>query len=92
MSWAARIAGVRRLFRLPVSARPVERDIEEELQFHFQSRVADLVARGASEREARAAAEREYGDIDASRAELAADVLFYVPVIFMYEKTKHWRR
>jgi hypothetical protein len=23
---------------------------------------------------------------------LAADVLFYMPVIFMYEKTKHWRR
>ncbi len=64
--------GGRFFFRLPPSLRRVERDVEDELRFHFDSRVADLTARGIPPHEARRIAEREYGDVAASRAELAA--------------------
>jgi len=70
MSDETRITGIRRWFTLPRSPRTVARDIEDEIRFHIDSRVAELVARGASGEAARAQALREYGDIAASRHEL----------------------
>ena len=51
---------------------PVEAAIDDEIAFHLESRVSELRARGLSEAEARHAAQSEYGDIEASRRELAA--------------------
>jgi hypothetical protein len=42
----------------------VDRDVDAEIGFHLQERVADLVARGRTESEARAEAEEEFGDPD----------------------------
>ena len=64
--------GVRRLFRLPGSAARAERDVAEEIAFHLEMRVSELCARGLSERDARAQAEREFGDAEAAREELTA--------------------
>ena len=47
-------------------------DIEQELAFHVESRVADLVERGMTERDARAQAASEFGDVAPIRRELDA--------------------
>jgi predicted permease len=61
--------GVRRLLRIP-TRRAVARDVDAELRFHFESRVADLKARGHSPDAATRLAEREFGDLGESRREL----------------------
>ena len=66
----SRIAGLRRVVRLP-SGR-IDRDVDEEIAFHIDSRVRELMERGQSEHEARRQAELEFGDLGASRRELAA--------------------
>src|SRR5258708_5306610 len=63
--------GLRRLFRLG-RAQDVEREVDEELRFHFDSTVKELMAAGMSEREARAAAERKFGDVQLTKERLAA--------------------
>ena len=65
-----RIPGLRRLVRLP--NRAIEREIDEEIAFHIESRVRELVNDGESESEARRLANLEFGDVSASRRELAA--------------------
>ena len=47
-------------------------DIEDELAFHIDSRVADLRARGMTDGEARAQAAREFGDAERVRQALDA--------------------
>src|SRR5262245_25897741 len=68
----SRFPGLRRLFRLPRTLRRVTGEINDELQFHLESRVSDLMAQGLSADDARRQAEQEYGDIGESRAELTA--------------------
>jgi predicted permease len=51
--------------------RRVEREIDAELRFHLESRVEDLIAAGHTAESARQIAAAEYGNIDASRRELA---------------------
>lgn len=58
------------LFRLPRSLRRIHRDVDDEIRFHIDSRIGALVAGGMSPDDARRTAEREYGDVAASRAEL----------------------
>lgn len=41
---------------------PIERDVDAELRFHLEERVADLVARGRTPEAAWAEAEEEFGD------------------------------
>ena len=65
-----RIRGLRRLMRLP--GRRIEDDVEDEITFHVDSRVRDLVGEGHTEDDARRIAEAEYGDRRASRQELTA--------------------
>ena len=65
-------AGVRRLFRLAPTARSAEREVDDELRFHLESRVAELVARGRARPDAEREAAREFGDVRAARDELAA--------------------
>ena len=61
-----RVAGVRRLLRLP----SVRRDIDEELRFHVETRVDALMAQGHDRDTAERAALREFGDLQAARADL----------------------
>jgi len=67
----SRFEGLRRLFRLD-RPQDVERSVEEELRFHFEMTVKELVADGESEAEARREAERRFGDITAARERLAS--------------------
>ena len=71
MSRDVRVTGIRRLFSLPASGRRVERDVDDEIRFHIDSRVAELVASGTAASVAREIATREFGDVTAARAELA---------------------
>jgi putative ABC transport system permease protein len=64
--------GFRRLFRWPASPDRIAHDVDAELRFHLDSRVADLIATGMLADDARRVAEAEYGDLRASREELAA--------------------
>jgi putative ABC transport system permease protein len=59
-------SGVRRLLRLGDPAR----DVADELSYHFEQAVAELEASGLTTREARAEAERRFGDVTSYRREL----------------------
>src|SRR5262249_10281451 len=50
----------------------IERDVEDEIAFHLESRVQELMARGQPEETARDTAQAEFGDVRAARRELAA--------------------
>lgn len=54
----SRLHRVRRLFRI----ESIERDIDDELQFHFDRVVEELIAAGVSESDARQEARRRFGD------------------------------
>lgn len=56
--------GIRRALRLPSSAERLARELDEEVQFHIEQRVADLVALGMHPDDARAEALRRFGDTD----------------------------
>ena len=43
MSREKRVSGIRRLFAFPASPRRVQREVDEEIGFHLESRVAELV-------------------------------------------------
>ena len=51
---------------------PIARDVDDELRFHFQSRVEELIALGAAPDEARRRAEAEFGDIQRVRDDLVS--------------------
>ncbi len=55
--------GWRRLLRLDVGARHVEREVDDELAFHIEMRTRKLVAKGMDAASARAEAMRQFGDI-----------------------------
>ncbi|HEV2181200.1 MAG TPA: permease prefix domain 1-containing protein, partial [Gemmatimonadaceae bacterium] len=61
----------RRTFRLSAESS-VDRDVDEEIRFHLDSRIAELVASGMDADQARAVAAREFGDADGAHRELAA--------------------
>jgi predicted permease len=66
-------AGVRRLFRLAVRRRArLEGDIDEELRFHLDMRIDQLVRRGMPPDEARAEAMRRLGTVHEARRRLQA--------------------
>ncbi|HEX5439025.1 MAG TPA: ABC transporter permease [Gemmatimonadaceae bacterium] len=67
-----RIPGIRRIFRLVETRASRERAVEDELTFHLDTRVDELIAGGMERRAAREQAEREFGDVHAARAELLA--------------------
>src|SRR6185312_8285216 len=48
----------------------VRLDVDDELRFHFDSRIEDLIAQGMSESAARATAIAEFGDVAHVRAGL----------------------
>ena len=50
--------------RLPFFRRDVQREIDEELRFHFDARIEELVGQGMTPDDARARALNEFGDVD----------------------------
>ena len=55
--------GIRRLFRLPANRERIIRDDDEELRFHLEMWAAEFRARGSSEEEANAEAQRRFGNL-----------------------------
>src|SRR6185436_8196958 len=69
----SRIPGLKRFFRLADARRRLDlTSIDDELSFHLDSRVDELIATGAHERDARAQAEREFGDLRRYHADCVA--------------------
>jgi predicted permease len=64
-----RYPGFKRLLKLAVRPRAVEQDVDEELRFHLEMRAAAHEREGLSPAEARASAEREFGDVGRVREE-----------------------
>jgi len=62
--------GLRRVFRIAGVRRDVKADLDEELDFHFQMTVDELVTQGMSPATARAEAHRRFGDVRRYRREL----------------------
>jgi predicted permease len=71
MTREIRVSGIRRLFNLPASGRRVQRDVDDEIRFHIDSRVAELVEAGMRTEAAREIAAGEFGDVVEARAEIA---------------------
>jgi predicted permease len=65
-------SGIRRLLRLPPSETAIDREVQDELRFHLESRVDALVSRGLTRQAAEAQARVEFGDVRAAQAEIAA--------------------
>src|SRR5688500_15050710 len=49
----------------------IEGDIDDELRFHFETRIAELIGRGATADAARRQAEEEFGDVRGTRRRLS---------------------
>lgn len=61
----------RRLFRLPFGgAGRIKDEVDEEIRFHIEKRAARYEAEGMSASEARAEAERRFGDVESVREEV----------------------
>ncbi|MGV3709328.1 MAG: ADOP family duplicated permease [Gemmatimonas sp.] len=58
---------IRKLFRFDNDHQDVARAVDDELQFHFDSTVRDLMASGLSETEARQRAHQRFGDVEQTR-------------------------
>jgi len=56
--------GARRVFRLPSTRERLARELDDEVRFHVEMRVARLIADGVPYDDARAEALRRFGDVD----------------------------
>jgi predicted permease len=56
--------GARRVFRLPSTRERLARELDDEVRFHVEMRVARLIAEGVPYDDARAEAIRRFGDVD----------------------------
>lgn len=63
---------LRRVFRLPATRLRARRAVDEELRFHLDGRIEDLVARGVAPAAAAAEALRRFGDLQTYRRQAAA--------------------
>jgi predicted permease len=65
---------MRRVFRLPESRARARRALDDELRFHLEGRIEELMTQGLSREEAEADARRRFGDLASHRhATLAID-------------------
>ena len=65
---------MRRVFRLPESRARARRALDDELRFHLEGRIEELVAQGMSRTDAETEAAIRFGNLDAHRtATLAID-------------------
>ncbi len=59
---------MRRVFRLPGTQRRVERELDDELRFHIEGRIEELMEReGLARADAEREAKRRFGDVDEYR-------------------------
>ncbi len=65
--------GIRRALRLRLAKRHVEQEIDDELAFHIEQRIAQLIAAGVPPEQARAEAARRFGDRAAHRQQCVAE-------------------
>jgi len=63
---------MKRVFRLPLTRRRVAAAVDEELRFHLEGRIEELVALGMSRDAAAAEARRRLGDVDSHRRAMRA--------------------
>src|SRR5262245_59801325 len=63
---------MRRVFRLPFSRARVDREVDDELAFHLETRVDRLVAQGWPRDAARKEALRQFGDLASVRDSMIA--------------------
>lgn len=61
----------RRAIRVLPARQTVQQEVDQELRFHIDSRVEELAGAGIPLEQARAQAQREFGDLSAARQELA---------------------
>jgi len=61
---------VRRVLRLSIGKRGVKQEVDEEIRFHLESRVADLIDEGMMPDEAERMAGAEFGDVERFRGQL----------------------
>ncbi|HEY4129112.1 MAG TPA: permease prefix domain 1-containing protein, partial [Gemmatimonadaceae bacterium] len=57
-------AGVRRAFRLPDTSERLMRDLDDEVRFHVELRVEQLVRQGVPREQAMIDALRKFGDVE----------------------------
>ena len=65
-------SGIRKLLRQPPAVRAIEREVDDELRFHVDTRIETLMSRGMTRQAAEAQVQREFGDLRAAHDELAA--------------------
>jgi putative ABC transport system permease protein len=65
-----RFPGLRRLMRLDRGGASIEHAVDDELQFHFEMTMRDLMASGMNEHDARRETERRFGDLQRTRERL----------------------
>ena len=65
-------SGIRRLLRQPAGARAIEREVDDELAFHVETRIDVLMSQGMTRQAAEIQARREFGDLRAAHDEIAA--------------------
>src|SRR6185436_6342338 len=66
------IAGIRRLLNIQRNRAGIERAVDDELRFHFEMTMRDLMAKGMNSGDARQEAERRFGDVQRARKTLAS--------------------
>src|SRR4029077_12873025 len=66
-----RFRGFKRLLRIERPGIAVDRAVDDELRFHFEMTMKELVAAGLTPEEARREAARRFGDIGRTRDRLA---------------------
>ncbi|MDQ3950697.1 MAG: permease prefix domain 1-containing protein, partial [Gemmatimonadota bacterium] len=62
--------GLRRVFRLPASQRRVHAEVSDELWFHIEERIEELMTKGLSRDQAEAEVRRRFGDVERIGQEL----------------------
>ena len=60
-----RFSEFKRLMRIDRTAAAIERAVDDELRFHFEMTMRDLMANGMNPDDARSEAERRFGDVRA---------------------------
>jgi len=68
----SRIDGIRRLLHIPRSRAGIERAVDDELRFHFDMTMRNLMDGGMSPDDARRETERRFGDVERTRERLAS--------------------
>src|SRR5215475_1300891 len=66
-----RASGIRRLLHITLNRAGIERAVDDELRFHFEMTMRELVKQGMTPDEARNETERRFGNLERTRQRLA---------------------